>query len=62
MKVEVELGQRSYPIVIERGLLEQIGTRLKALSVGEQVLVVTDDHVHPLYVQTVLQSLEGRRL
>lgn len=59
MKVEVELGQRSYPIVIERGLLEQIGTRLKALSVGEQVLVVTDDHVQPLYAQTVLQSLEG---
>lgn len=59
MKVDVELGQRSYPIIIERGLLTQIGTMLKDFSVGCQVLIVTDDQVHPHYAQTVLDSLNS---
>lgn len=58
MEVKVELGSRSYPIIIERGLLSQIGKRLQAFPVGKQVLVVTDDNVEKYYAQTVLDSLQ----
>ena len=58
MIVDVDLGKRSYPIIIERGLLEQIGPRLKEFSVGSQVLIVTDDIVAPLYAEQVLTSLQ----
>ena len=58
MIVEVDLGKRSYPIMIERGILKHIGSRLKKFPVGPQVLIVTDDIVASYYAEPVIASLQ----
>lgn len=56
--VPVDLGDRSYRIVIERGLLHALGDHLKAVVSVGKVAVVTDRHVAPLYLAKTLRSLE----
>ncbi len=58
MKVlQVELGERSYPIYIGSDLLSQ-PTLLTQHIKAKQVLVVTNTTIAPLYLDTVLQSLQ----
>ena len=44
-RVTVELGDRSYPILIEDGLLARAAEHLAPLSRGRTMAIVTDDHV-----------------
>ena len=44
--VTVDLGARSYSVLIGRGLIAEAGTRLKPLLKRDRVAVVTDRHVH----------------
>jgi len=48
--VQVALGERAYDIVIGRGLLASLGTRIKALRAGARVALVTDDTVGRNYL------------
>ncbi|HYE90315.1 MAG TPA: 3-dehydroquinate synthase [Terriglobales bacterium] len=57
MIVSVQLGPRSYDIVVERGALGSVGARLNALRVGRRALLVTDPGIGRLYGKTVLESL-----
>lgn len=50
MTLHMELEERSYDIVIERGCLARAG---EALRLDRRVLLVTDDGVPALYAQTV---------
>ncbi len=43
--VRVALGDRGYDIVIGRGLIASLGTRLSALRPGAKVAIVTDENV-----------------
>jgi 3-dehydroquinate synthase len=43
--VEVKLGTRSYDIVIGRGVIASLGTRIAALRPGAKVFIVTDENV-----------------
>jgi 3-dehydroquinate synthase len=43
--VKVELGNRAYDIVIGRGLLAELGTRIAALKPGARAVIVTDETV-----------------
>jgi 3-dehydroquinate synthase len=43
--VEVSLGARSYEIVIGRGIIAALGTRIAALRPGAKAFIVTDDNV-----------------
>jgi 3-dehydroquinate synthase len=57
----VDLGDRSYPIVIGRGLLGggfDLGEHLR----GEDCLVVTNETVGPLYLDKLLANVEGRNV
>jgi len=56
--VNVDLGERSYPIYIGTGLLAS-GDVLRRHLAGKQVAVVTNDVVAPLYLGTLLASLDG---
>jgi 3-dehydroquinate synthase len=47
--VEVDLGDRSYPIYIGTGLLEQ-GELLRKHIPGKRVLIVTNETIAPLYL------------
>lgn len=48
-KVEVELGDRSYPIDIGAGLMEKGGLIGKYIQT-QRVLVVTNETIAPLYL------------
>ena len=57
MKIlQVDLGQRSYPIYIGSRLLEQADLLTRHIR-SKQVLVVTNETVAPLYLQQVLDNL-----
>lgn len=58
-KVHIDLGERSYPIVISEGLLEQADT-WSALPKAATALIVTNDVVAPLYLNALKQALSGQ--
>ena len=56
--ITVPLGERSYPIHIERGLLAKTGEMIRENLGDIAVAVVSDDHVAPLYMEEVVSSME----
>lgn len=59
--LNVDLGDRSYPIFIAPGLLND-GPRLRSYIRGGQACVVTNETIAPLYLQRVLALLEGLKI
>jgi 3-dehydroquinate synthase len=57
--VRVALGTRSYDIVIGRGLIASLGTRISALRPGAKVAIVTDDNVARVALEAVEAALAG---
>jgi 3-dehydroquinate synthase len=55
-QISVGLGDRSYDIIIETGLLATAGTHLKPYSKTGRVIIVTDANVAPLHLATVERS------
>lgn len=55
--VNVGLGERSYPIMIEEGLLARIGADARRREVGKRWVVVSDDNVAAFYGDTVMAAL-----
>ena len=53
----VDLGDRSYPIFIGSGLLQQ--SRLQTYIKGHQVMLVSNTTVAPLYVQSIKNCLSS---
>ena len=56
-RVRVELGERSYDLLIGGGLLARAGKLLKPLKLGSRGVLITDSNVEPLYASVVQQSL-----
>ncbi len=56
--VNVDLGDRSYPIHIGSGNLDSLGEACKTAGLKGKCLVVTDESVAPLYAGRAVQSLE----
>ncbi len=61
-EIKVELGDRSYPIIIKRGLLSEIGERTNGLGFTGKIAVVTNPLVGGLYAETVMKALKGKGL
>jgi 3-dehydroquinate synthase len=59
--ITVELGERSYPIVIGSGLLGG-GFDLATLVAGPDCLVVTNETVEPLYLSALVENLAGKQV
>jgi 3-dehydroquinate synthase len=59
ISVAVELGSRSYPILIGSGLLADAALIGREIS-ARQVLIVTNDVVAPLYLERLRSSLPNR--
>ncbi len=57
----VDLGERSYPILIGSGLLDQAGI-LDPYIAAADVFVVTNAVVGPLYLQSLIRLLGPRRI
>jgi 3-dehydroquinate synthase len=58
--IDVTLGERSYPVWIGRGLLDD-HARWRAALRGRHVLVISNETVAPLYLERVAQGLDGLR-
>lgn len=53
----VDLGKNSYDIVIEKGVLSQLGDQVRKVFSGEKIAVVTDENVAKYHLGTVVKSL-----
>ena len=58
MELSVNLGPDTYPIYIENGILPQTGSYIRKFFTGKKIMIISDDHVFPLYGKTVLDSLK----
>lgn len=59
-ELKVELGDRSYPIIIGQGVL---GWRdLTPFVTGQQVMIVTNETVAPLYLDAVHRNFPGKQV
>ncbi|PWC43574.1 3-dehydroquinate synthase [Azospirillum sp. TSO22-1] len=55
--VRVELGARSYDILVGDGILAEAGPRIAEITRGKPPIIVTDDAVAPLHLGTLEASL-----
>ncbi|MBB4153104.1 3-dehydroquinate synthase [Sphingomonas jinjuensis] len=55
--IQVSLGERSYPVVIESGLLSRAADHLAPLARGRRMAIVTDANVAP-HLDTLARSLD----
>jgi len=59
--VDINLGERSYDIRIDGGLLSEPEELMQWIK-GNQVFVITNEVVAPLYLQQLLRGLEGKEV
>ena len=59
MHVSVQLGARSYTIVVEAGGLAKLGDHLRPLGLGGKTALVVDPMTRRLYGETVVESLRS---
>lgn len=59
--IQIELGERSYPVSIGAGLLGQPGL-LEPYLLGNQVAVISNEIVAPLYLDALLAQLGDRQV
>ena len=57
MIIPVDLGEKSYPIIIERGAIGRLGTQVGS---SRRVCLVSDSGVPSAHVARATESLEGR--
>jgi len=62
MVIPVDLGNRSYSIVVEPGALASVGTRLRELRVGSRAIVMTDAAILRVHGAAVVAGLEAAGL
>lgn len=56
--VPVSLAERSYEIIIQAGLLENLGRELKKQRVKGKIGIVTDRHVARHYMKNILETIK----
>lgn len=56
-KVKVDLGERSYNIIIDRGILSEIGKELLPFNFSPKIVVISNPTVFNLYGNIVIDSL-----
>lgn len=59
MRLTVNLGANSYPIYIENNLLSQSASYIREVFSGRRIMIISDDHVYPLYGNKLTEQLSG---
>ncbi|MCR4945264.1 MAG: 3-dehydroquinate synthase [Clostridium sp.] len=54
----VDLGENSYNISIEKGILSRLGEEIKKIYNGEKIFIITDENVNKYYGEKVEKSLK----
>jgi 3-dehydroquinate synthase len=62
IRVDVGLGKRSYPILIETGLLDRAGGELAPFARSGRLIVVTDENVAATQLPRLIAGLDGIRV
>lgn len=57
--IQVDLGERSYPIIIKNGIISEVGSNLKEMGFSGRAAVVTNPLVERLYAKAVVGSLDA---
>lgn len=58
-RLNVDLGDRSYPILIGNNLIEIAATHIQPRLAGKKVIIVTDENVAPLWLSKLQESFNG---
>ncbi len=61
-RVHVSLGPRSYDILIGAGLLRSAAEALRPVIRGSRCVIITDEHVAPVHLAPLQQSLAEERI
>ncbi|NLJ58625.1 MAG: 3-dehydroquinate synthase [Tissierellia bacterium] len=56
--LEIDLGKHKYNILIEKGLVRNLGHEIKSIYNNKKIALVTDENVYSLYGQVVKESLQ----
>lgn len=49
MELKVDLKDRSYPIIIEKGLINRVSEEIRKVYKGKKIFIITDDNVNKYY-------------
>ena len=58
MELKVDLGERSYSIVIEKGILNRLGNEISKIYKGKRIFILTDHNVNKYYGEKVINILK----
>lgn len=56
--INVNISDYSYPLYIEKGIIDKIGEEIQKVYKGNKIVLITDSNVEPLYGNTVVKSLK----
>ena len=61
-RIDVDLGERAYPIHIGQDLLTNAHSYLEPHLRGSKIAIITDENIAPLHLQALKSGLEGNGL
>ena len=60
MELNVNLKENSYPIIIKRGIIKNIGNYIKDKFEGNKIAIISDNIVYEIYGDDIKESLENQ--
>lgn len=57
MKMMVNLQEHSYPIYIEKGILDHANEKIKEIYQGQKIMIISDDQVYSYYGDKLIEIL-----
>lgn len=58
--IDIQLGGGSYNIIIDHGLIKEIGSAISKIYNGDKVAIITDENVNKYYGDIVEESLKAK--
>ena len=58
MQLKVDLKDRSYPIIIEKGLINRVSKEIIKVYKGKKIFIITDDNVNKYYGGKIREELK----
>ncbi len=59
MELKVDLKDRSYPIIIEKGLINRVSEEIIKVYKGKKIFIITDDNVNKYYGGKISEELKN---
>lgn len=59
MELKVDLKDRSYPIIIEKGLINRVSEEISRVYKGKKIFIITDDNVNKYYGGKISEELKN---